>query len=73
MKSYILYTLNKNKYYSIIDKVLELEQENMALVNQIEEITTQQIDRDKILDEFGIAIDARISEWKVLNNFSKIY
>ncbi|XP_012225384.2 centrosomal protein of 290 kDa [Linepithema humile] len=46
------------------DKVLGLEQENAALVNQIEEITTQQIDRDRILDEFGIAIDARISEWK---------
>jgi hypothetical protein len=44
---------------------LKLEQENAALVIQIEEITAQQIDRDKMLDEFGIAIDARISEWKV--------
>lgn len=36
------------------------------MVIQIEEITTQQIDRDKMLDEFGLAIDTRISEWKVL-------
>jgi len=42
-----------------------LEQENAALVIQIEELTVQQVDRDKLLDEFGIAIDARISEWKV--------
>lgn len=69
--SYIWYALNKNKYYFFIDKVLELEQENAALVNQIEEIAAQQIDRDRILDEFGIAIDARISEWKVLNKFNK--
>jgi len=42
-----------------------LEQENVALITQIEEVTIQQIDRDKMLDEFGIAIDARIFEWKV--------
>lgn len=42
-----------------------MEQENAALVIQIEEVTAQQIDRDKMLDEFGIAIDARIIEWKV--------
>jgi len=42
-----------------------LEQENAALITQIEEITMQQINRDKMLDEFGIAIDARIFEWKV--------
>ncbi|XP_077268211.1 centrosomal protein 290kDa isoform X2 [Temnothorax americanus] len=46
------------------EKILKLEQENIALVTQIEEITAQQIDRDKMLDEFGVAIDARISEWK---------
>ncbi|XP_011632581.1 centrosomal protein of 290 kDa-like [Pogonomyrmex barbatus] len=46
------------------EKILKLEQENAALVNQIEELTAQQIDRDKILDEFSIAIDARIAEWK---------
>lgn len=44
---------------------MKLEQENAALVIQIEELTVQQVDRDKLLDEFGIAIDARISEWKV--------
>ncbi|XP_029679653.1 centrosomal protein of 290 kDa-like isoform X1 [Formica exsecta] len=46
------------------DKIQKLEQENEALVIQIEEITAQQIDRDKMLDEFGVAIDTRISEWK---------
>ncbi|KYM95179.1 PREDICTED: centrosomal protein of 290 kDa [Cyphomyrmex costatus] len=46
------------------EKILKLEQENAALVIQIEELTAQQVDRDKLLDEFGIAIDARISEWK---------
>lgn len=51
----------------ITEKILKLEQENAALIIQIEELTTQQVDRDKLLDEFGIAIDARISEWKVLN------
>jgi len=56
----------------IIEKILKLEQENTALVIQIEEITTQQVDRDKMLNEFGIAIDARISEWKVLNKFGII-
>jgi len=45
------------------------------LVIQIEEITTQQIDRDKMLDEFGLAIDTRISEWKVLykNSIKYLY
>ncbi|KAL0133342.1 hypothetical protein PUN28_000825 [Cardiocondyla obscurior] len=46
------------------EKILKLEQENAALVIQVQEITAQQIDRDKMLDEFGIAIDARIIEWK---------
>ncbi|KAG5322462.1 CE290 protein, partial [Pseudoatta argentina] len=46
------------------EKILKLEQENAALVIQIEELTVQQVDRDKLLDEFGVAIDARISEWK---------
>ncbi|XP_018356859.1 PREDICTED: centrosomal protein of 290 kDa-like [Trachymyrmex septentrionalis] len=46
------------------EKILKLEQENAALIIQIEELTAQQVDRDKLLDEFGIAIDARISEWK---------
>lgn len=54
---------------NIIEMILKLEQENAALIAQIEEITTQQIDRDKMLDEFGVAIDNRISEWKVLNKF----
>lgn len=45
------------------------------MVIQIEEITTQQIDRDKMLDEFGLAIDTRISEWKVLykNSIKYLY
>ncbi|XP_014478395.1 PREDICTED: centrosomal protein of 290 kDa isoform X2 [Dinoponera quadriceps] len=46
------------------DKILTLEQENAALVIQIREVTAQQIDRDRMLDEFGAAIDARMSEWK---------
>lgn len=54
---------------NITEKILKLEQENAALVIQIEEITAQQVDRDKMLDEFGVAIDTRISEWKVLNKF----
>lgn len=54
---------------NIIEMILKLEQENAALIAQIEEIITQQIDRDKMLDEFGVAIDNRISEWKVLNKF----
>lgn len=58
---------------TITEKILKLEQENAALVIQIEEVTAQQTDRDKMLDEFGIAIDARISEWKVLNKFSIIF
>jgi len=61
-----------HKYCIIIEKILKLEQENTALVIQIEELTAQQVDRDKMLDEFGIAIDARISEWKVLNKFDII-
>lgn len=55
----------KTLLFRIVDKTVKLEQENTALITQIEEITTQQIDRDRILDEFGIAIDARIFEWKV--------
>lgn len=57
------------KFYAITEKILKLEQENAALVIQIEEVTAQQVDRDKMLDEFGIAIEARLSEWKVLNKF----
>lgn len=57
------------KFYAITEKILKLEQENAALAIQIEEVTAQQVDRDKMLDEFGIAIEARLSEWKVLNKF----
>lgn len=60
-KSYITMFL----CYVTVDKMLKLEQENAALVIQIREVTAQQIDRDRILDEFGIAIDAKMSEWKV--------
>lgn len=51
--------------YIIVDQILRLEQENAALIIQIREVTAQQIDRDRMLDEFGLAIDARMSEWKV--------
>ncbi|XP_043248630.1 centrosomal protein of 290 kDa [Colletes gigas] len=47
-------------------KISYLEQENTALVAQIEEITAQQIDRDRVIDEFGAAIDTRINEWKAI-------
>lgn len=32
---------------------------------QIEEMAAQQVERDKLIDDFGLAIDARIIEWKV--------
>lgn len=47
------------------EKISELERVNTALVTQVEEVTAQQIDRDKVIDEFGAAIDTRINEWKV--------
>ncbi|XP_066583263.1 centrosomal protein of 290 kDa-like isoform X2 [Prorops nasuta] len=46
------------------EKISEMEKDNAALVVQIEEITNQQLLRDKIIDEFGIAIEARVKEWK---------
>lgn len=70
----ILYILNKCKFFIYIiillcyitaDQISRLEQENAALVIQIREVTAQQIDRDRMLDEFGVAIDVRMSEWKV--------
>ncbi|XP_034174302.2 centrosomal protein 290kDa [Osmia lignaria lignaria] len=48
------------------EKLQQLEHENAALVAQIEEITEQQMDRDKVIDEFGAAIDVRINEWKAI-------
>ncbi|OAD55251.1 hypothetical protein WN48_05217 [Eufriesea mexicana] len=48
------------------EKISELERENRALVTQVEEVTAQQIDRDKVIDEFGAAIDTRINEWKAI-------
>ncbi|XP_076766849.1 centrosomal protein 290kDa [Xylocopa sonorina] len=48
------------------EKISDLEHENAALVAQVEEVTAQQMDRDKVIDEFGIAIDARINEWKAI-------
>ena len=47
------------------DKSFQLEQENKALLTQIEELAAQQVDRDKLIDDFGAAIDTRITEWKV--------
>ncbi|XP_017893114.1 centrosomal protein of 290 kDa [Ceratina calcarata] len=48
------------------ESISELERENSALVAQVEEITAQQIDRDRAIDEFGSAIDSRINEWKAI-------
>lgn len=47
------------------EKISYLERENAALIAQIEEVNAQQIDRDKVIDDFGAAIDTRINEWKV--------
>lgn len=55
--------IRRTSYFS--EKILDLERENIALLNQIEELTNQQMDRDKVIDEFGVAIDSRIAEWKV--------
>ncbi|XP_011300810.1 centrosomal protein of 290 kDa isoform X2 [Fopius arisanus] len=58
---------NQTVYYK--DEVKHLKQEKTALFTQIEEITAQQLDRDQIIDEFGAAIDVRVSEWKdILDN-----
>lgn len=46
------------------EEATNLKQEKLGLLNQIDEMTAQQIDRDKIIDEFGAAIDDRVSEWK---------
>lgn len=51
------------------DELEHLRNEKIALLNQIEEITVQQQDRDKIIDEFGTAVDIRVTEWKeILDN-----
>lgn len=54
----------RGKNIIIKDEIDLLKQEKIALLNQIEEMTIQQMDRDKIIDEFGAAIDFRVSEWK---------
>lgn len=51
--------------YFFPERVSDLERENAALVTQVEEVTAQQLDRDKAIDEFSIEIDSRINEWKV--------
>ncbi|KAL2711712.1 centrosomal protein of 290 kDa-like isoform X1 [Vespula squamosa] len=56
----------QSKVLECKEKILDLEHENIALLNQIEELTNQQMDRDKVIDEFGVAIDSRIAEWKEL-------
>nr|XP_050862423.1 centrosomal protein of 290 kDa isoform X1 [Vespula vulgaris] len=56
----------QSKVLEYKEKILDLERENIALLNQIEELTNQQMDRDKVIDEFGVAIDSRIAEWKEL-------
>ncbi|KAK2587709.1 hypothetical protein KPH14_003822 [Odynerus spinipes] len=56
----------QTKVHEYKEKILQLERENIALLNQIEELTSQQMDRDKVIDEFGAAIDSRIAEWKAI-------
>ncbi|XP_014607132.1 PREDICTED: centrosomal protein of 290 kDa isoform X1 [Polistes canadensis] len=56
----------QSKVLEYKEKILDLDRENIALFNQIEELTSQQMDRDKVIDEFGVAIDSRIAEWKEL-------
>ncbi|KAF7992720.1 hypothetical protein HCN44_005064 [Aphidius gifuensis] len=51
------------------DEINQLKQEKIALLAQTDELANQQIDRDKIIDEFGAAIDVRVSEWQnILEN-----
>ncbi|XP_035723608.1 centrosomal protein of 290 kDa-like isoform X1 [Vespa mandarinia] len=56
----------QSKVLEYKERILDLERENIGLLNQIEELTSQQMDRDKVIDEFGVAIDSRIAEWKEL-------
>lgn len=56
---------NQNgKLLLLKEEASNLKQEKAALFNQIEEMTTAQLERDKVIDEFGSAIDERVSEWK---------
>ncbi|KOC58823.1 Centrosomal protein of 290 kDa [Habropoda laboriosa] len=48
------------------EKISDLERENSALVSQVEEVSAQQANRDKMIDEFSTAIDTRINEWKTI-------
>ncbi|CAG5073805.1 Similar to cep290: Centrosomal protein cep290 (Drosophila melanogaster) [Cotesia congregata] len=56
---------NQNgKLLLLKEEASNLKQEKAALFNQIEEMTAAQLERDKVIDEFGAAIDERVSEWK---------
>ncbi|XP_046435026.1 centrosomal protein of 290 kDa [Neodiprion fabricii] len=48
------------------EKLAERDRENKALLSQIKAITAQQLDRDNVIDEFSTAIDARVTEWKLI-------
>ncbi|CAK9795503.1 Centrosomal protein of 290 kDa [Anthophora quadrimaculata] len=48
------------------EKILNLEREKVALASQVEEVTAEQANRDKMIDEFSTAIDTRINEWKAV-------
>ncbi|KAL7306503.1 hypothetical protein TKK_0001202 [Trichogramma kaykai] len=54
----------KEENISYKDRMADLEQENALLVSQIEEMANEQAQRDAIIEEFGIAVEARIVEWK---------
>ncbi|XP_012276740.1 centrosomal protein of 290 kDa [Orussus abietinus] len=55
---------NENVEYK--ENITHLERQNAALVSQVEDLANQQSYRDKVIDDFGTAIDARIAEWKSL-------
>ncbi|XP_046753485.1 centrosomal protein of 290 kDa [Diprion similis] len=48
------------------EKLVERERENKALMSQVKAMTAQQLDRDNVIDEFSTAIDARVTEWKLI-------
>ncbi|XP_020710825.2 centrosomal protein of 290 kDa isoform X2 [Athalia rosae] len=54
----------KNLLYK--EKLKARELESKALMGQIKAMTNQQLDRDKVIDEFSTAIDARVTEWKAI-------
>ncbi|XP_011504729.1 PREDICTED: centrosomal protein of 290 kDa-like [Ceratosolen solmsi marchali] len=53
---------NDNQLFKV--RFAELEQENALLVSQIDEMVNEQTERDAIINEFGTAVETRITEWK---------